>query len=247
MASGRGRLHVGTSGYQYADWKGRFYPADLPKRRWFECYATAFRALEINATFHSLPRPETVAQWREVVPEGFRYVPKFSRYGSHIKRLKDPLLSQPPFFDALSALQPVCGPVLLQLPPRWRPDPERLDAFLDQAPRGWCWAVEVRDSRWLCEAVFAVLRRHGAALVRHDLIEANAWPQTAEWQYWRFHGGENHDRRYGDAALRDAASTMADALRQGCDCYAFFNNNVGAHAPADAQRLQALLEGHEAG
>ncbi|MBA1148564.1 DUF72 domain-containing protein [Ectothiorhodospiraceae bacterium WFHF3C12] len=241
MTSRRGRLYIGTSGYQYDDWKQRFYPQGLPKRHWFEHYVATFRALEVNATFYSLPQADTVDRWRQVAPAGFTYVVKFSRYGSHIKRLKDPPASLPGFFDALAGLKPVCGAVLLQLPPRWRPNPQRLDAFLEQAPGGWRWAVEVRDPRWLCDEVFAVLARHDAALVQHDLLYTESWPQTAGWAYWRFHGGEAHDQGYSDGTLRHAAGRIADALGQGRDCFAFFNNDVGAHAPTDARRLQALL------
>lgn len=239
---GRGAVYVGTSGYQYDDWKGAFYPETLPGRRWFEHYAARFPAVELNGTFYSLPKADTVARWRAATPRGFRYAVKFSRYGSHTKRLRDPSASLSAFFDTLAALKPVCGAVLLQLPPRWRPNAERLDAFLDAAPRRWRWAVEVRDQRWLCESVFEVLRSHDAALVHHDLFgDPGDWPETASWSYYRLHGGEGHDQGYSDTALRGLGQRITGRARAGNDCFTFFNNDVGAHAPADADRLRRYL------
>ncbi|MFW6066032.1 MAG: DUF72 domain-containing protein, partial [Planctomycetota bacterium] len=90
MAHKRGKFHVGTSGWQYDHWKGRFYPEDIRKKDWFEHYARQFDTVEINNTFYNLPKAETFDKWREQTPEGFLYVLKYSRYGSHLKRLKDP-------------------------------------------------------------------------------------------------------------------------------------------------------------
>lgn len=113
-----GELRIGTSGYQYKHWRGPFYPDDLPKRRWLSYYAEAFSAVELNSTFYGLPNPETVSVWAEDVYGDFRFALKFSRYGSHTKRLKDPEKIIPPFEEVADAFGERLGPILLQLPPR---------------------------------------------------------------------------------------------------------------------------------
>lgn len=239
---GSNRVLVGTSGYQYDHWVGPFYPERLPKKQWFEYYAERFATLEVNGTFYSLPKRDTVARWAETAPEGFRYVVKFSRYGSHIKRLKDPDASLPPFFEAVEPLHPVCAGVLLQLPPNWRPNVERLDAFLQQAPSGWRWTVEVRDERWLCEDLYEVLRRHNAALCWHDLLEDHPLVQTADWTYRRFHGTD-HGGRYSRSYLEEHARAIDGEHSAGRDCYVFFNNDRDGHAPRDALWMQQRITG----
>lgn len=239
MASGR--LHVGTSGYQYNHWRGHFYPDKLPKRAWFDHYARHFDALEVNATFYNLPKAATVDDWAAQAPAGFRYVPKFSRFGSHMKKLKDPDASVPPFVDAVRRLGNTLGPVLVQLPGNWRVDTGRLQNFLEVLPGDVRWAFEFRDASWLCDDVFALLERHGAALVIHDLLPDHPDRPTADFEYRRYHGGEGHDRGYNPQYLVACARQIRAGLAAGRDVYAFFNNDISAHAPDNAARLKRYL------
>jgi len=241
MSPEQGRVRIGTAGYQYDHWVGPFYPADIPKSRWFDYYAQRFAALEVNGTFYSLPKPETVARWRQAAPEGFIYALKFSRYGTHIKRLKDPPASLERFAEVVEALGETCGPILLQLPPRWRPNPERLDDFLRQAPEGWRWAVEVRDERWLREEVYAVLRSHNAALCWHDMLPEHPVVPTASWSYRRFHG-DHYAGGYSEGWLAEQALAIGCELASGRDVFAFFNNDLDGHAPNDALALLRRLQ-----
>jgi len=127
----------------------------------------------------------------------------------------------------------------VQLPPRWRADPERLDAFLAAAPGRCRWAVEFRDPSWLCEAVYAVLARRGAALCVHDMIEDHPVRVTAGWVYLRFHGGRSGC--YGPQALAAQARRIAGWAGEGRDVYAFFNNDLGGHAVTNAQQLRRYV------
>ncbi|MCS4504016.1 DUF72 domain-containing protein [Arhodomonas aquaeolei] len=235
-------VHIATSGYDYDHWRERFYPPGLARTRRLAYYAERFPAVEINGTFYSLPKPETVAGWREQVPEGFRFVLKFSRYGSHIKRLREPQASLPRFAEMAEALGGTLGGVLLQLPPRWRPVPERLDAFLAAAP-AWPWAVEFRDERWLTDEVLGVLRRRDAALCVHDALAGHPRVATAARVYLRLHGGAREGGGYTDAELDDWASWLAAERDAGRAVWAFFNNDQDGHAVVDAARLQARLGG----
>lgn len=237
----RGRLRIGTSGFQYRDWKERFYPADLPQKAWFEYYAERFDTVEINATFYNLPKAETVDNWREEAPEGFEYALKFSRYGSHIKRLKDPQQSLPAFLELAERLEGHLGPVLVQLPPKWKPRPDRLDEFLAETPSRYRWVVEVRDPGWLEEEVFAVLREHGAALCIHDMLENHPRELTADWTYLRYHG-DHYAGSYAYQFLTAEADRIADLLKDGHDVYAYFNNDEKAHAVDNALDLRRYVE-----
>jgi uncharacterized protein YecE (DUF72 family) len=237
MARRRGRLRIGTSGYQYDDWRGLFYPKDLPKSAWFAHYAQRFDAVELNATFYRLPEAATFERWREAAPQGFCYALKFSRYGTHLKRLKDPAETIGLFIERARLLGPSLGPILVQLPPRWHVDPDRLAAFLEAAPKRYRWAIELRDPSWLCEDIYALLRRHGAALCVHDLIERHPRVRTADWIYLRFHGDE-YTGSYSPQALSAEARRIRTHLADGHDVYAFFNNDIGGHAIRNAADLR---------
>ncbi|MDP2497168.1 MAG: DUF72 domain-containing protein [Candidatus Palauibacterales bacterium] len=234
------RFRVGTSGYDYPHWDGVFYPRDLPAAQRFGYYAGHFDTVEINNTFYGLPDRSTFRVWRERAPKDFLYVLKFSRFGSHMKHLKDPEETIGNFLDAASGLGDRLGPILVQLPPSWNADPERLDAFLEVATRERRWAVEFRDESWLRDEVFEVLRDHGAALCVHDMLEDHPRLATADWVYLRFHGvlaAKPYSRQYLTARARD----VDDHLDAGRDVFAFFNNDREGRAVDDALDLHRYV------
>ncbi|MFO7975679.1 MAG: DUF72 domain-containing protein [Candidatus Hydrogenedentota bacterium] len=241
----RGELRVGTSGYQYDHWKGVFYPNGLSKNEWFEHYASHFDTVEINNTFYNLPQAATFDTWRDRAPNGFRYVLKFSRYGTHMKKLKDPEASLGVFLERAERLKAFLGPILVQLPPHWKCAPERLDAFLAAAPKRHRWAVELRDTSWLCEETYAVLRKHGAALCIHDMIPDHPEVLTATWTYLRFHGPQ-HTRKYQGEyphqTLKGVATRIRGYLDSGKDVYAYFNNDQHGYAVKNALQLRRYVE-----
>jgi len=242
MARPPGKLRIGTSGYQYDHWRGGFYPQARPKSAWFAYYAEHFDALEINATFYRLPEAATFERWRNAAPEGFCYALKYSRYATHMKRLGDPGLAIGRFIARARLLGPHLGPILVQLPPRWHVNVDRLRVFLETAPKAYRWAVEFRDPSWLCDESYALLREHGAALCIHDLIERHPRVCTAQWIYLRFHG-HGHAGSYSPQALSAAARRIRVDLEDGHDVYAFFNNDVGGHAVHNAADLRRYVEG----
>ncbi len=241
-------LRIGTSGYQYDEWRGLFYPADLPKRRWLAHYAAHFDTVEINNCFYRLPQPAVFDSWRQQALRGFCYALKFSRYATHMKRLRDPQEPLGRFLEGARRLGPFLGPILVQLPPRWKVNPERLQAFLQAAPRDCRWAVELRDPSWLCEEVYRLLSARGAALCIHDLIADHPRRITADWVYLRFHGIA-YGGSYSASALRQEATRIRRYRRRGLDVFAYFNNDRGGHAVHNALELREMSggEGQEKG
>ncbi len=237
-------LHIGTSGYEYDDWRGQFYPPELDGRDRLAHYASRFSSVELNTTFYGLPDRSTVQRWRDSVPDGFRFAVKLSRYGTHMKRLKDPHDWLERFEHAVSPLGETLGPVLVQLPPRWHRDPERLARFLEAVPGAWRISVEVRDPDWLHRSIYGTLREHHAALCIHDMLERHPRMVTAEWVYLRFHGPDPHEKytgSYSPQALSGAARRIRGHLDAGRDVYAYFNNDIGGNAVKDALDLKRFL------
>ena len=244
-----GRARIGCSGYQYRDWRGRFYPEKLPARRWFEHYAAHFDTVELNTTFYRLPEASTVEGWSKAAPAGFEYAAKLGQFGSHRMKLRDAASWLPNHLDRILRLGPSLGPTLVQLPPRWKRNVERLEEFFAaveaQAPPKMRWAVELREPSWVHDEVFDVLRRHRAALCVHDLLADHPFLLTTDWTYLRFHGPDALQRkywgRYGPTRLRRWADRIADCLGHGRDVYAYFNNDQQANAVADATWLRERL------
>lgn len=244
-ATGPGELRVGCSGWSYDHWKGRFYPEGIPRRRWFEHYASVFDTVELNATFYRLPTPTTVERWAEQAPPGFRYAVKLGAFGSHRMKLRDAESWLPNHLERVEVLGASLGPTLVQLPPHWKVDVERLDEFLGVAPKRYRWSVELREPSWVCDEVFEVLARHGAALCLHDLLPRHPLVLTTDWTYLRFHGpnalAEPYRDPYTGRRLGRLATVLDRWLADGIDVYAYFNNDVDAHAIADARWLRDRL------
>jgi uncharacterized protein YecE (DUF72 family) len=213
----------------YRDWRGVVYPAGLPQRRWFEHYASLFDTVELNTTFYRLPTREAVDAWASQAPDGFRYAAKLGQFCTHRMKLRDPAGWLAKHLDRIERLGAHLGPNLVQLPPRWKRDTGRLDDFLAAAPRRIRWAVELRDASWLHDATFEVLARHGAALCIHDLLAEHPWVRTTDWTYVRFHGPHALDvpyhGRYTGRRLWRPAERLGAWLDEGCDVWAYFNND----------------------
>jgi uncharacterized protein YecE (DUF72 family) len=180
-------LYVGTSGFSYKEWKGKFYPADLPASEWLRFYAGRFRTVEINNTFYRMPKKEVLSSWAEQVPEDFRFVVKAPRRITHLKRLKEVEPEAGFLFENLGALGARLGPVLVQLPPNLPKDTVRLDAFLAAVPEGFSLAFEFRNPSWHSPDVLDRLRARDFALAAVDDEELPDPPlvPTASWGYLR--------------------------------------------------------------
>jgi uncharacterized protein YecE (DUF72 family) len=238
----RGRSFIGCSGWSYDHWRGIVYPADLPTDRWFEHYTTLFDTVELNSTFYRLPSEQTAKSWGKAAPPGFVYALKLGSYGSHRRKLRGASTWIPNHVARAELLGDALGPTLVQLPPRWHRDTERLDEFLDAAPTELRWAVEFRDPSWLHDDVFDVLRRHRAALCVHDLLAEHPFVLTTTWTYLRFHGPgaleHAYEGAYGGHRLAPRAKRIRSLLDDGNDVYCYFNNDSNGHAVADATYLR---------
>ncbi|HSL24518.1 MAG TPA: DUF72 domain-containing protein [Vicinamibacterales bacterium] len=245
MARNGPRTRVGCSGWEYKHWKGDFYPEGLPRQRWFQHYAGAFDTVEINNSFYRLPQKQTMKSWRLQAPAGFVYAVKASRYLTHMRKLKDPADPLALLFDRARELGPHLGPVLYQLPPRWKPDHERLEAFLRAIPRDVRQAIEFREPAWYTDRTFELLSRSGVALCLHDMA-GSATPRVVvgPFVYVRFHGASaKYAGSYSPAQLDDWAEWLDAQMGHGLDVYAYFNNDVGGHAPRNAAALARHLVG----
>ena len=236
-------FRVGCSGWQYRHWRGNFYPADLPVDRWLEFYAERFDTVEVNNSFYRLPDASVFASWRDRSPRGFLFAVKASRFLTHMKKLKDPEGPIDLFFSRAGELAGKLGPVLYQLPPRWPVHLERLDRFLAALPGRVRHAVEFREPSWYAPEVLSRLERAGVALCLHDMPGSeSARTAVGPFVYVRFHGsGSHYGGGYPDARLEDWAGWIAERRGEGRAVYAYFNNDVGGHAPRDAARLRQLV------
>ena len=245
----RGEARIGCSGFNYKDWRGIVYPEKLPQRRWLEHYAGLFDTVELNTTFYRLPAPETVEQWARQAPPGFVFAAKLGQFGSHRMKLRDAASWLPNHLDRVERLGPHLGPTLVQLPPRWRVNVDRLREFFAAAPSQLRWALELREPSWVCDEVLAVLREHDAALCVHDLLADHPWELTTGWTYVRFHGPnaltDKYWGEYGADRLRPVAARLRAWLDDGVDVYAYFNNDHGGAAVRDARALRSLVAGEE--
>jgi uncharacterized protein YecE (DUF72 family) len=237
------RVRVGTSGWEYRHWRGRFYPTKLAKDRWLEHYAEHFDTVELNNSFYRLPDGATFAAWARRLPAGFVMAAKASRYLTHLKRLRDPAEPLERFWSHARRLGDHLGPVLYQLPPRWHRNLERLAGFLDAVPSGEAQAIEFRDSSWYHAETLSLLRDAGMGLCLHDMAgSAYAGPPVGPIAYLRFHGsaGRYHGS-YSSQQLVAVADRLAGWARDGLACWVYFNNDPQAHAIRDAARLRDYL------
>ena len=229
-------LLIGTSGWQYQSWKGRFYPPDLRQAGWLEHYAARFQVVEVNNAFYRLPEASTFAKWAERTPDDFIVGVKMSRYLTHIKRLADPTEPVARFFERARHLGRKLGPVLLQLPPNLAANHERLEATLAQVPPAVRVAVEFRHDSWYTDETRALLEAKGAALCLADSPRRTTpvW-RTADWGYLRFHEGRAAPPPcYSEEALEEWARRLAQEWSADEDVYVFFNNDPLACAVRDA-------------
>lgn len=225
-------LRVGTSGWQYPDWRDVLYPG-VPQRLWLERYGEAFATVENNNAFYRLPKLETFEAWRVRTPEDFVMAVKASRFLTHIKRLKDPEEPVERLMGVVVGLGRKLGPILLQLPPTMPADARRLRRCLARFPAGVRIAVEPRHASWWSEEIREVLAGFGAALCWTDHLGRPDGPlwRTAGWVYLRLHEGAARPwPNYGPQALRGWLDRLSDVR----DAYVYFNNDPGGAAVRNA-------------
>jgi uncharacterized protein YecE (DUF72 family) len=226
---------IGTSGWQYGDWRPAFYPPRLPQARWLEWFSERFATVESNNAFYRLPDGDVFAAWRDRTPDDFVMAVKMSRFLTHIRRLREPEEPVKRFLDRATCLGAKLGPVLLQLPPQLRADLGRLRETLAEFPSSVRVAVEFRHDSWYTPEVRTLLEERGAALCLADRRgpQTPLW-RTADWTYLRFHEGRATPRPcYGRAALDAWARRLADGFGD-AEAFVYFNNDPRSCAIANA-------------
>ncbi len=235
---------IGCSGWNYADWRGTFYPQREPQRRWLELYAQRFDTVEVNTTFYRLPRRDAVAGWVKQTPADFSFAVKASRYLTHIKRLTDLSEGVARFYERIEPLIEAgkLGPVLWQLPGNFPRDDERLRRWLDALPDGRH-TIEFRHQSWFCAPVMRALREHDVALTIGDHPERpfQTHEATASWRFVRFHyGRRGRAGNYSATEIEQWARRIAQWRRRR-EVWAYFNNDWRGFAPANAHALARRL------
>ncbi|MGH2830055.1 MAG: DUF72 domain-containing protein [Actinomycetota bacterium] len=235
------RAIVGTSGWQYDDWRDALY-GDAPRSTWLEKFAERFGAVEVNNTFYRLPSAETFAQWRARTPDGFVFAVKASRFITHVRRLADVSQSVTVLVERASALGPKLGPILYQLPPSLKRDDALLKSFLQTLPSYPKAAMEFRSPTWFDDDVFAAMRERDVALcITHGDKIASPVVATASWAYLRLHGGPDYSQYSPDQNAAWADAVMGLGAGGADPVYAFFDNDVAGNAVRDAEALRATL------
>jgi uncharacterized protein YecE (DUF72 family) len=232
------RILAGTSGWSYKEWKGSFYPADLPADDMLRHYAIRLPAVEINNSFYRIPREKVLLEWAGQVPHQFRFVLKASRRITHINRLTDEDGSLAYFLRTVNVLEEKLGPTLFQCPPTLRKDLARLRDFLALVPRTWRAALEFRHASWFDDEVYDALRGHDVALVTVDEDESEGagapLVPTASWGYLRL-----RRTAYAEADLRAWVERIR--AQPWSEAYAFLKHDEEkGTGPEAAIALQAI-------
>ncbi len=242
-------VFIGTSGWNYYDWKGRFYPEDVKPKEYLSHYAKTFLTTEVNYSFYHLPKPSTYQNWSAQVPDDFVFAVKASRTITHIRRLKEVTEEWRVFRENASALGGKLGPILLQFPPSFRKDTGLLEAFL-QAGRGskrssaQRLAFEFRHASWFDREICELLAGYQSALV---VAHSQRYPQapyvpTANFVYLRLHGpGALFASLYSEEQLSDWAAQVRSWTASGKSVFVYFNNDFHGYAIENARTLARLV------
>ena len=239
-------IRIGTSGYSYKHWRGRYYPEDLKSSEWLSHYVRDFDTVELNNTFYQLPTEEAFDNWRKSSPVDFVFAVKGSRFLTHMIKLKDPERGLVNFMPRAMRLKKKLGPVLWQLPPKWNANVERLEAFLSLLPEKHRYAFELRNPTWMNEDVYAVLRRHNAAFCIYELAgHQSPLEVTADWTYIRLHGPTRfkYQGSYSDEQLSEWAARIRSWAKKMKAIYVYFDNDDSAYAVENALTLKRLCAG----
>ncbi|HJV34596.1 DUF72 domain-containing protein [Geomonas sp.] len=228
-------LYVGTSGYSYPEWKGTFYPQDLSDKQMLHFYGGMFRTVEINNTFHRMPTLPLLEHWAGEVPADFKFVLKAPQRITHFQRLLDADDSVSYLVEVSGVLGVRLGALLFQLPPGLKKDLPRLRDFLALFPPRRRVAFEFRHASWFDEEVYALLRRHDAAMCIAEADEHVEVPfvSTASWGYLRLRRED-----YGAAELKSWVKRVREAGWQ--DAFVFFKHEDAAKGPLMAKRFLEL-------
>jgi uncharacterized protein YecE (DUF72 family) len=231
------KLWVGTSGYNYPEWKGSFYPQKMSAAKMLPYYAERFETVEINYTFYRTPTPKILSGWDAETPAGFRLTLKAPKRITHIARLANCAELLLYFLTTAATLGPKLGAILFQLPPYFRKDLAVLDGFLGQLPEGTCAALEFRHASWMDAEVFARLKARNVALCVADSEKFSTPVEiTADYGYFRL-----RDEGYTPADLARWAGVIREQAGRSKDVFVYFKHEEAGKGPEFARLLLEAL------
>jgi uncharacterized protein YecE (DUF72 family) len=231
------KIHVGTSGYAYKEWKGKFYPEKVSPKEMLRFYSGRLNTVEINNTFYHMPRESVLISWAEQVPDDFVFALKAPQVITHLKRLLNVVQETEYLFTTLSVLEGKLGPVLFQFPKSFRANRPALHDFLGLIPGGMPCAFEFRSPSWLDDEILGLLRQKGSSLCTADADEnpANDIVSTASWGYLRLRRSD-----YTDA---DLERWLERILSQKWErAFVFFKHEDDGQGPEMAVRFRELAD-----
>lgn len=230
-------LWIGTSGFQYAEWKGTFYPEDLPTAKMLAYYAERFTTTEINYTFHRIPSEKTIDGWCAATPARFKFSLKAPQKVTHFAKLRNCSDTLQYFYGVISSLERKLGPVLFQLPPGLKKDPQLLEAFLHDMPPGMRAAFEFRHESWLDDETYSLLRAKNVALCIADSEKLSTPPRaTADYGYLRLRRED-----YQDADVTRWAELIGAQSGAWSDAFIYFKHEESGIGPKLAQQMMQIL------
>ena len=241
-------VHIGTSGWHYKHWVGTFYPEKTPASKMFSFYAERFDTVELNNSFYRLPSEETFRGWADAAPKGFTFAVKASRFITHNLKLKNPRNAVDNILSRAEVMGKKLGPVLFQLPPKWKKNVERLEEFLTALPRHHRYVFEFREPSWHSEDVYGVLRKHNVAYCIHEIAGFHTELHiTADFTYVRLHGPGRgkYEGSYSERQLQGWAEQVGRWSETLKAIYVYFDNDQAGYAAANASRFKEMVQGSQ--
>ncbi|MDP1881130.1 MAG: DUF72 domain-containing protein [Parachlamydiaceae bacterium] len=239
-------IHIGTSGWSYEHWKEKFFPTDLKQIQWLPYYANTFSTVEVNTTFYHTPRETTVLNWYNIVPKDFIFSVKMNRYITHNKKLSDCQDSLGIFYQSIQPFEKKMGPILIQLPPKFNANKERLNEFIHLLNKKHRYTFEFRNETWFTPEIYEVLKENNIALCITDLRgELSPEIMTSDFVYIRLHGPKQaYGGSYGPKKLKEWKKKIENWLDD-ASVYCYFDNDEKGYAIQDALVLQKMFKGDD--
>ena len=237
-------LYIGTSGWSYDDWKGRFYPEKIQNKDMLPYYMNYFDTVEVNATFYRLPFPNMIKGWKNKVKAGFKYAIKGHRRITHFKKLQGVQDDLNQFLERIEPLQPHTAALLWQFPPRFHKNLERLEEFLQRLPGSYRHVFEFRNQSWFNdEEVHEMLQSYNAC---QAWISSSGMTMdtsvTSHFIYLRFHGlVDGYQHYYTEEELRPWVEPVQNALKEGREVFVYFNNDYMANGIENARQFKEMV------
>jgi len=237
-------IRIGTSGYHYKHWKGPFYPEKTSANKMLEFYLRHFNTVELNNSFYRLPTEVAFDEWKRATPAHFVFAVKASRFLTHNKKLKDPEQALDKFLPRVMHLDAKLGPILFQLPPKWKVNLERLEGLLNVLPRRFRYVFEFREQSWINSEVESLLARFNAAFCIYELAGYHS-PNTvtANFAYIRLHGpaAGKYQGSYSDERLGEWCRRIKRWSKKLQAVYIYFDNDQAGFAAQNALTLKRMV------